>query len=405
MSEAASRAGWTRVAFGDVVRHVKDRVDPHACELERYVAGEHMDSDDLRIRRWGTIGDGYLGPAFHMRFKSGHVLYGSRRTYLRKVALADFEGITANTTFVLESSKPGLLLPELLLFIMQTEPFHEHSINQSRGSVNPYINFSDLAWYEFDLPPLEEQRRLVQVLEAAERQASSLRALGESARAVVDSLGARELGLGRESGASNADKPATAWPAVPLEDLVVRDAPVCYGIVQVGANVADGVPTLAINSLGGDYSSGVHRTSPSIEAKYARSRVRAGDVLISVKGTIGQVGIVPHGFTGNISRDLARVRLDASQMRPRFFLHLYRTSAYRAYVWSLVVGSTRAELSIATLRKAEVPCPSLAEQDAAIAILDAADNAVRAIRDRLESARGLSNTLRECLLSEQGVRS
>jgi len=109
-----SKARWTRVAFGDVVRKVNDKVDPWDSGLERYVAGEHMDTDDLRIRRWGLIGDDYLGPAFHMRFKPGHVLYGSRRTYLRKVALADFEGITANTTFVLETKDPTRLMPELL---------------------------------------------------------------------------------------------------------------------------------------------------------------------------------------------------------------------------------------------------------------------------------------------------
>jgi len=160
MPEICAKNGWTRVAFGDVVRQVRDRVDPYESGLKRYVAGKHMDTDDLRIRRWGMIGDGYLGPAFHMRFKPGHILYGSRRTYLRKVAVVDFEGITANTTFVIESKNPKVLLPELLPFIMQTESFHEHSIKQSKGSVNPYVNFSDLTWYEFALPPMEEQRRL-----------------------------------------------------------------------------------------------------------------------------------------------------------------------------------------------------------------------------------------------------
>lgn len=46
------KAGWTRVAFGDMVRQVKDRVDPVKAGLERYVAGEHMDTDGLRIRRY-----------------------------------------------------------------------------------------------------------------------------------------------------------------------------------------------------------------------------------------------------------------------------------------------------------------------------------------------------------------
>lgn len=156
---------WPTVKFGDVVRQVKDKVDAKESGLERYIAGEHMDTDDLRIRRWGEIGDDYLGPAFHMRFRPGQVLYGSRRTYLRKVAVPDFEGICANTTFVLESKDPTALLPEMLPFIMSTEAFHEHSVKQSKGSVNPYVNFSDLAWYEFALPPLEEQRQIAKLLE------------------------------------------------------------------------------------------------------------------------------------------------------------------------------------------------------------------------------------------------
>ena len=169
-----NKAGWTRVAFGDVVRKVSDKVDPWESGLKRYVAGEHLDTDDLRIRRWGLIGDDYLGPAFHMRFKPGHVLYGSRRTYLRKVALADFEGITANTTYVVESQDPKVLMPELLPFIMQTEAFHAHSIARSKGSVNPYVNFSDIACFEFLLPPIQEQARLVKTLSAAEDLQSRL---------------------------------------------------------------------------------------------------------------------------------------------------------------------------------------------------------------------------------------
>jgi type I restriction enzyme, S subunit len=156
------------VKFGDVVRQVKDKVDPQTAGLERFVAGEHMDTDNLHIRRWGDVGDGYLGPAFHMRFKPGQVLYGSRRTYLRKVAVAEFEGITANTTYVIEPQDPDVLLPDFLPFVMQTETFHAHSIQQSKGSVNPYINFSDIAWYEFPLPPVDEQRRIADLLWAAD---------------------------------------------------------------------------------------------------------------------------------------------------------------------------------------------------------------------------------------------
>lgn len=181
MSDGTLKPGWTRVAFGDVVRQVKDKIDPRESGLERYIAGDHMDTDDLRIRRWGTIGEDYLGPAFHMRFKPGQVLYGSRRTYLRKVAVPDFAGITANTTYVIESKDQKILLPELLPFIMQTEAFHEHSIGQSKGSVNPYINFSDIAWFEFALPPVREQERIVRLLQAVEDVREGLREIASAA--------------------------------------------------------------------------------------------------------------------------------------------------------------------------------------------------------------------------------
>jgi type I restriction enzyme S subunit len=121
---------------------------------------------------WGTVGDGYLGPAFHRRFAAGHVLYGSRRTYLRKVAVAPFDGICANTTFVIEPSGEDLLA-EFLPFVMVTESFHDHSITRSKGSVNPYVNWRDIADFEFPLPPLDEQRRLCGVLSATQQAAEA----------------------------------------------------------------------------------------------------------------------------------------------------------------------------------------------------------------------------------------
>lgn len=187
----SQKSGWRQVKFGDVVRQCKVRVDPETSGLERYIAGDHMDTDDLRLRRWGEIGSGYLGPAFHIRFKPGQVLYGSRRTYLRKVAVADFEGICANTTFVLEP-KNHELLPEFLPFLMQTEAFNAFSVKNSKGSVNPYINFSDLERFEFALPPLGEQSKIAFQLSSADELLYELEAaqlsLGNLERSAIQAI-------------------------------------------------------------------------------------------------------------------------------------------------------------------------------------------------------------------------
>lgn len=157
----------SKVKFGDIVKDVKDNVDRDNNPYEFYVAGDHMDSEDLNIRRRGRFATDDVGPAFIRIFKVGQVLYGSRRTYLKKVAVADFDGVCANTTFVFESKDPLVFEQRLLPFLMLSEGFTNWSISHSKGSTNPYVLFSDLASYEFYLPSLAEQKVLAEKLWAA----------------------------------------------------------------------------------------------------------------------------------------------------------------------------------------------------------------------------------------------
>ena len=88
---AEARKGWTRVRFGDVVRLSSERcTDPVAAGIDRYVGLEHLEPGDLRIRSWGQVADGVT---FTNRFCPGQVLFGKRRAYQRKVAVAEFDGI------------------------------------------------------------------------------------------------------------------------------------------------------------------------------------------------------------------------------------------------------------------------------------------------------------------------
>ncbi|MCP4367095.1 MAG: restriction endonuclease subunit S [Deltaproteobacteria bacterium] len=157
------RTGWKLVKFSDVAIQQKESVDREKTDITRYIKGEHMSSEDLHLREWGELKDEYLGPAFIRKFEKGDILYGSRRTYLRKVTIAPFEGITSNTTFVIKANE-NLIHKKLLPFVMLSEGFSEHSIRNSKGSVNPYINWKDIANYEFLLPPKDQQAQLAELL-------------------------------------------------------------------------------------------------------------------------------------------------------------------------------------------------------------------------------------------------
>jgi len=264
------RSDWQKVKFGDVVRQVKESTDPVADGVKRYVAGEHMDSDSLAITRWGMVGEGYLGPAFHRKFKSGQVLYGSRRTYLRKVALADFDGVCANTTFVMESADTSRLLPELLPFVMSTEAFHAHSIAESKGSVNPYVNWPDIAKYEFELPPLDEQRRIAGLLWAVEKHMRSLVGVNSTSDLAVhawldiawSSIKLCPIGQIGEcvTGATPSRRSAEHWSRAevpfytPSEMAGVVMSPAKQGVTRQAAARARQIPenSVAVACIGGD---------------------------------------------------------------------------------------------------------------------------------------------------------
>lgn len=379
----SNKTSWTRVAFGDVVRKVSDKVDPWESGLERYVAGDHMDTDDLRIRRWGLIGEDYLGPAFHMRFKPGHVLYGSRRTYLRKVALADFEGITANTTYVLETKDPNVLMPELLPFIMQTEAFHAHSIARSKGSVNPYINFSDAACFEFSLPPIQEQARLVEALTSANAAAEELLEVGEKGRKLFLSL-LREM-VNRLSDSA----------MVKISDVCSPDSPLCYGVVQPGDETPNGVPLIRVCDIENDEISrdSLKRISPDIDANYKRSRVAEGDVLVSIVGTIGRVLVATEEDTdSNIARAIARIR-PKDDLLSCFLAYVLKSPDYQDNLVNEAFESARKTLNLNALGALRVPLPDLETQHAWCARLKMIEDERSRVRDRHKELKRISSRI------------
>lgn len=271
------RSDWELVTFGDVAKKQKTSVDRENTDLTRYVAGEHMGSEDLHLRQWGEIGEDYLGPAFTRKFEKGDILYGSRRTYLRKVAVAHFDGITANTTFVIKANKK-LILPELLPFIMLSEGFAQHSIRNSKGSVNPYVNWKDIANYEFLLPPKDQQAKLAELLWAAD-------AAVESQTAIENGVQSALAALFRETISQSCDD-------VPLSEVgqVVTGAtpPTKNKAFWEGGSVPFVTPADFNDS---PYIESVERTITQAGMESVRPLPANTVLVVSIGATIGKVAI------------------------------------------------------------------------------------------------------------------
>lgn len=351
MSLNLDKSSWKPVFLGDVALASKEKVDPTRGDVDRYVAGEHMDTDNLKLSRWGEVRDIDLGPAFHRRFRPGQVLYGSRRTYLRKVAVSEFDGVCANTTFVLEPSDPRVLSPRFLPLIMSSEPFHAFAIAESKGSVNPYVNWSDIARYEFLLPSLDEQKRLADLLWAQEQYRVGVSELADLQSQVEDAWTLAML--------ANLDV------SIPLYELIDPSRPLCYGVVQPGNDVEGGVGLIRVMDLqaGEPTRSSLKQVSPEIDEQYRRSRVAAGDVLVSIVGTIGRTWTVTDEFEGcNIARALARIAPNTLRVIPEFLEWVLSSSQVQTALDTASFESARKTLNLSALVKMLLPYAELSHQ-------------------------------------------
>ncbi len=164
LSKKQKEEGWTVVRFEEIAKNISTREEPAETELDKYVGLEHLDPESLRITRWGVPSD---VEGQKLRVKQGQIIFGKRRAYQKKVAIAPFDCICSAHAMVLEEI-PGKIIPGLLPFLMQSEMFMDRAVAISEGSLSPTIKWKALAAQEFPLPPPERQRQILKVLQKVE---------------------------------------------------------------------------------------------------------------------------------------------------------------------------------------------------------------------------------------------
>ncbi|WP_186312401.1 restriction endonuclease subunit S [Cereibacter sediminicola] len=373
-----SKAGWMRVAFGDVVRLSKARVtDPEAAGIERVVGLEHIEPGDLRIRRWGDVAD---GTTFTTLFKPGQVLFGKRRAYQRKVAVADFEGVCSGDIYVLEQANDRLM-PELLPFLCQTDAFFDHAVGTSAGSLSPRTNWTSLASFEFLLPPIQEQARLVDLLKGAESTTEALRSVVSAAKVL------RQSTIDHFSSIS-------VRPSVPLGEICEMQ----NGRPFPGDEYQrQGPRLLRPGNLGVNgyfkWDDGATVCLPArFEAEAAAFVVDTGDVVINLtaqsleEGFMGRVCLAREGDRSLLNQRIGRFQGFSEDFQPEFVFRVLQSSRFQNHAVRMCEGSKIKHLFWQHLAPFLVPKLDLVEQLAIIETIRSIDVQIEGAQARLASA-------------------
>ncbi|MGW3421348.1 hypothetical protein [Streptomyces phaeochromogenes] len=364
---------WTMLKFGEIAQNLTQRVDsPERAGVDRYVGLEHIESGVLTVNRWA---DPSAVSATKLRFQTGDVILGRRRIYQRKAAVANFEGICSAHALVLRANA-DVALPKFLPVFLQSDRFINCGVRISVGSLSPTVNWRTLAGQSFLMPPLDEQRRIADLVWAFENTAQAKSVALETARQA-------ELSALVEL----YDRPE--WPVRKVKEA---------GEVQLGLKREPKVhsgdhprPYLRVANVGDDelFLGDVLEMNFD-EGAFAKYQLRCGDILLNEGQSLEYVGrsAMYREEIDNCCFQMTLLRFrSGNDVLPEFAHGWFRRCLHMGHFARVAKRTTSmAHLPAGLLSVQPIPVPSKSEQKRVVERLGAA----RELRQTLE--RGLKET-------------
>ena len=373
MTGSQLKPGWKMLKFGDIAQNVVVRVDPANAKTDVYVGLEHLDPSTIHLRQWGHPSD-VTGQK--LAFKKGDVIFGRRRAYQRKLAVAEFDGICSAHAMVVRA-KPKTILPEFLPFFLQSDMFMERAIEISVGSLSPTINWKTLREQVFPLPPLDEQKRIAEILWATDEAVEKWNSCQSSLQRLIESVVEETAKNARDKG----------WDFKALGDVATvergkfshrpRNLPQFYGGPYPFAQTGD-----------------VHRAKGFIrdfeytltdEGKQYSKSFPPGTILITIAAVIGATAITE---TETWATDSVVGIVPGDEINVYFLEYFLKTQ--RHYLENVAATQTaQKNINLKILRPLQVPVPPLAVQESIIEKIAEIQAQIDLFEIHLASCRGL----------------
>ena len=349
---------YQEVKFGEIAKHISKRVEPSETTLEIYVGLEHLDPDSLKITRHGVPSD-VAGQK--LLVKKGQIIFGKRRAYQRKVAVADWDCICSAHAMVLEAV-PGKILPEYLPFFMQSNQFMERAVDVSEGSLSPTIKWKVLENQLFSIPSIDDQKKVIKSLNEIMKiqayvgdqivLANKLYKL--KANTIFESLDDEYLVELKTIGSTYSGLQGKTSP-----DFGVGDAKYITYLNIFNNKIID------VSLL----------EKVQVDTDEHQNEVKKGDIFFTVSSEVPE----EVGMSSVLIDDVDNTYLNSfcvgfrpkeNKVHSGYMSHYLRSLYFRKNIRKLAQGSTRFNISRTELLKEKIKVPSLKQQVAVSKSLD-----------------------------------
>ena len=357
MSEQSLKPGWKMVKFGDIAQNVAVRVVPRRCQ-------------DGCLCRVGTSRSQHDSPApvghpsdvtgQKLAFKKGDVIFGRRRAYQRKLAVAEFDGICSAHAMVVRA-EPKMILPEFFPFFLQSDMFMERAIEISVGSLSPTINWKTLRVQEFPLPSLDEQKRIAEILWAADEAVEKYASLTSNLNTYVETLIENNITSTNVTSVLGDYCPSDGIKIGPFGSLLHSEDYQSEGVpVVMPADIENGVIQ----------EEKVARISEEKALELQNYRLSENDILFPRRGDLKKRALVlDHQENWLCGTGTIRVRLKKGINPLAVFWAVTSTSTNR-WLDRFSVGTTMPNLNAATIKKIPFHLPEGSKAEEFLRLLE-----------------------------------
>lgn len=288
-------------------------------------------------------------------FDDGNVLYSKLRPYLNKVVRPRSAGI-ATTELVPMRPRPGVLQPDFLAYYLRAPHFVAFASSCTAGTKMPRVMMSKVWEHEIPLPPLSEQRRIVEILDQADRLRRLRAEADANADRILPALFIKMFG-----------DPATnpmCWEEDTIGNIAetISDGPFGSNL-KTSHYVREGVRVVRLQNIGIGKFLDTDRAFVSHEhfGQLSKHRCLPGDVLV---GTLGDPNLracmlpatVPEALN---KADCVHIRAREGRATNEYICWLLNMPSTLLLAQELIHGQTRTRVSMGRLRDLRVPLPPL----------------------------------------------